>query len=126
MLPPFAATPPGALDLTGDAARRRRQLQRGAAAALERAGYQELIPPSFEYEDVFLRGYETVPELERGLKAYFTFYNDERPHQSLGYRTPAAVYRGSSSRARLIFMTGDVIWIAERGAGKAVSIPMPK
>jgi ATP phosphoribosyltransferase regulatory subunit len=55
MLPPFAATPPGALDLTGDAARRRRQLQRGAAAALERAGYQELIPPSFEYEDVFLR-----------------------------------------------------------------------
>ena len=55
MLPPFAATPPGALDLTGDAARRRRQLQRSAAAALERAGYQELIPPSFEYEDVFLR-----------------------------------------------------------------------
>ena len=55
MLPPFAATPPGALDLTGDAARRRRQLQRSAVAALERAGYQELIPPSFEYEDVFLR-----------------------------------------------------------------------
>src|SRR3954447_20557545 len=55
MLPPFAATPPGALDLTGDAARRRRQLQRSAVAALERAGYQERIPPSFEYEDVFLR-----------------------------------------------------------------------
>jgi ATP phosphoribosyltransferase regulatory subunit len=55
MLPPFAATPPGALDLTGDAARRRRQLQRSAVAALEQAGYQELIPPSFEYEDVFLR-----------------------------------------------------------------------
>lgn len=55
MLPPFAATPPGALDLTGEAARRRRALQRGAAAALERAGYQELIPPSFEYEEVFLR-----------------------------------------------------------------------
>jgi ATP phosphoribosyltransferase regulatory subunit len=55
MLPPFAATPPGALDLTGDAARRRRTLQRGAVAALERAGYQELIPPGFEYEEVFLR-----------------------------------------------------------------------
>jgi ATP phosphoribosyltransferase regulatory subunit len=50
-----AATPPGALDLTGDAARRRRSLQRAAVQALERAGYEELLPPTFEYEDVFLR-----------------------------------------------------------------------
>jgi ATP phosphoribosyltransferase regulatory subunit len=50
-----AATPPGALDLTGDAARRRRALQRGAVAVLERAGYEELLPPTFEYEDTFLR-----------------------------------------------------------------------
>jgi putative transposase len=26
--------------------------------------------------------------------AYFRFYDEERPHQSLGYRTPAEVYRG--------------------------------
>jgi ATP phosphoribosyltransferase regulatory subunit len=52
---PIAATPPGALDLTGEAARRRRVLQRGAVAVLERAGYEELLPPTFEYEDVFLR-----------------------------------------------------------------------
>lgn len=50
-----AATPPGALDLTGDAARRRRALQRAAVLVLERAGYEELLPPTFEYEDVFLR-----------------------------------------------------------------------
>jgi ATP phosphoribosyltransferase regulatory subunit len=50
-----AATPPGALDLTGDAARRRRGLERGAVQLLERAGYEELLPPTFEYEDVFLR-----------------------------------------------------------------------
>lgn len=50
-----AATPPGALDLTGDAARRRRALQRAAVGVLERAGYEELLPPTFEYEDVFLR-----------------------------------------------------------------------
>ena len=50
-----AATPPGALDLTGDAARRRRALQRAAVAVLERGRYEELIPPTFEYEDVFLR-----------------------------------------------------------------------
>ncbi|MBA3318650.1 MAG: ATP phosphoribosyltransferase regulatory subunit [Gemmatimonadales bacterium] len=50
-----AATPPGALDLTGEAARRRRALQRAAVAVLEHGGYEEIIPPTFEYEDVFLR-----------------------------------------------------------------------
>jgi ATP phosphoribosyltransferase regulatory subunit len=50
-----AATPPGALDLTGEAARRRRALQRAAMGVLERADYEELLPPTFEYEDVFLR-----------------------------------------------------------------------
>jgi ATP phosphoribosyltransferase regulatory subunit len=50
-----AATPPGALDLTGDAARRRRALQRATMQVLERGGYEELLPPTFEYEDVFLR-----------------------------------------------------------------------
>jgi putative transposase len=48
---------------------------------------------SFKSEDVYLRGYESVPELERGLRAYFRFDNEERLHQSLGYRTPARVYR---------------------------------
>ena len=51
----IAAIPPGALDLTGEAARRRRALQRTTMGALERAGYEELIPPTFEYEDTFLR-----------------------------------------------------------------------
>lgn len=50
-----AALPPGALDLTGEAVRRRRTLQREAMALLERAGYEELLPPTFEYEDIFLR-----------------------------------------------------------------------
>jgi ATP phosphoribosyltransferase regulatory subunit len=56
MFPPAIATiPPGALDLTGEAVRRRRALQRAGMAALEQAGYEELIPPTFEYEDTFLR-----------------------------------------------------------------------
>ena len=53
--PPVAALPPGALDLTGEAVRRRRTLQRAALETLERAGYQELLPPTFEYEDTFVR-----------------------------------------------------------------------
>jgi Transposase and inactivated derivatives len=54
--------------------------------------FVERLWRSVKYEDVYLRGYETVPELERGLAAYFRFYNDGRLHQSLGYRTPAEVY----------------------------------
>ena len=53
--PAVAALPPGALDLTGEAARRRRALQRITLETLERAGYQELLPPTFEYEDTFVR-----------------------------------------------------------------------
>jgi ATP phosphoribosyltransferase regulatory subunit len=51
----FAAIPPGALDLTGEAVRRRRGLQRAAMSVLQSAGYEEMIPPTFEYEDTFLR-----------------------------------------------------------------------
>jgi putative transposase len=54
--------------------------------------FVERLWRSVKYEDVYLRGYESVPELERGLAAYFRFYNHERPHQSLGYQTPAEVH----------------------------------
>jgi putative transposase len=56
--------------------------------------FVERLWRSVKYEDVYLRGYEAVPALQVGLGRYFAFYNDERLHQSLGYRTPAAVYRG--------------------------------
>jgi putative transposase len=46
-----------------------------------------------KYEDIYVRGYESVPALTAGLEIFFPFYNDERPHQALEYRTPAAVYR---------------------------------
>jgi ATP phosphoribosyltransferase regulatory subunit len=52
---PIAPIPPGALDLTGPAAAARRRLQRATADLLERYRYQELLPPTFEYEEVFLR-----------------------------------------------------------------------
>jgi putative transposase len=47
---------------------------------------------SVKYEDIYLKHYETVSTLERGLQNYFDFYNHERPHQSLGYRVPSEVY----------------------------------
>jgi putative transposase len=60
--------------------------------------FVERLWRSVKYEDVYLRCYETVPELERGLRAYFAFYNGERLHQSLDYRTPAEVYHGVGGR----------------------------
>jgi putative transposase len=48
---------------------------------------------SLKYENVYLYRYESVPELEVGLRLYFRFYNEERLHQALGYATPGAVYR---------------------------------
>lgn len=45
-----------------------------------------------KYEDIYLQDYESVPALISGLGNYFPFYNNERPHQSLGYRTPTEVH----------------------------------
>jgi putative transposase len=47
---------------------------------------------ALKYEDIYLKDYVDVPMLIAGLGCYFDFYNRERPHQSLGYRTPASVY----------------------------------
>jgi putative transposase len=47
---------------------------------------------SVKYEDVFLRDYSSMDALHSGLDRYFNFYNFERPHQSLDYRPPAALY----------------------------------
>ncbi len=64
----------------------------GRGRALDNV-FVERLWRTVKYEDIYIRSYETVPELHRGLHRYFGFYNDERLHQSLGYRTPAAVYR---------------------------------
>ena len=45
-----------------------------------------------KYEEVYLKAYANPSEARRELSAYFRFYNDQRPHQALGYRTPAEVF----------------------------------
>ena len=47
---------------------------------------------SLKYEDIYLREYCTYQELYTGMKNYFNFYNNIRPHQSLSYNTPADIY----------------------------------
>jgi len=47
---------------------------------------------SVKYEEVYLKGYENIPEARRELTAYFDFYNHRRRHQGLADRTPDEVY----------------------------------
>jgi len=54
--------------------------------------FVERLWRTVKYEDIYLKDYVDVPMLMGGLGAYFDFYNRERPHQSLGYRTPESVY----------------------------------
>jgi len=56
--------------------------------------FVERLWRTVKYEEVYLKEYASVPEAVESLGAYFRFYNQERPHQALGYRTPEVVYRG--------------------------------
>jgi putative transposase len=63
----------------------------GRGRALDNA-FVERLWRAVKYEDIYIQGYEEVPELRRGLSRCFAFYNHARQLQALGYRTPAAVY----------------------------------
>ena len=58
--------------------------------------FVERLWRSVKHEDVYLKGYATMPELLLGLTEYFVFYNTERMHQSLDYSTPDTAYRTAS------------------------------
>jgi putative transposase len=51
---------------------------------------------SVKYEEVYLKEYESLAALRNGLKRYFNYYNNERPHQSLGYSTPSEAHEFES------------------------------
>jgi putative transposase len=57
--------------------------------------FVERLWRTVKYEEVYLKGYESVSVAISSLGAYFAFYNQERLHQSLGYRTPASVYHAA-------------------------------
>jgi putative transposase len=63
----------------------------GKGRALDNV-FTERLWRSVKYEEVYLRDYASPKEARRGLERYFAYYNQERPHQALGYRTPAAMY----------------------------------
>lgn len=63
----------------------------GRGRALDNV-FIERLWRTVKYEDIYLRGYETAVDLERGLASYFEFYCHERLHMALGYRTPWEAY----------------------------------
>ena len=72
--------------------------QRGVAISMDGRGrcldniFIERLWRSLKYEEVYLRDYMRVPEARSGIGNWFRFYNHQRFHQSLEYRTPAAVF----------------------------------
>ncbi len=60
--------------------------------------FVERLWRSVKYEEVYLKAYQTVVEARTGINAYLEFYNRQRPHQALGYRTPAEVYQNGQEK----------------------------
>jgi putative transposase len=84
-------------------------LEKGISISMDGRGraldniFVERLWRNVKYEDVYLKGYATLPNLLIGLTEYFDFYNIERPHQSLGYLTPDQVYRtGQGGGAKIV------------------------
>lgn len=73
---------------------------RGIAISMDGRGrcldniFIERLWRSLKYEEVYLKDYGLVTEAEEGIGRYLRFYNYERLHSSLDYRTPASIYRG--------------------------------
>ena len=64
--------------------------------------FVERLWRTLKYEDIYLKGYSDMGELTLGLTEYFAFYNGERPHQSLGNRTPNWVYESGQGGGAVI------------------------
>jgi putative transposase len=54
--------------------------------------FVERLWRSLKYEDIYIKDYVSVKEARDGIGKYFSFYNNERLHQSLDYRCPRDVF----------------------------------
>ena len=56
---------------------------------------------ALKYEEVYLKSYENMTEARKNIKKYIEFYNQKRPHQGLGYKTPDEVYWDKQKKERV-------------------------
>ena len=81
-------------------------LERGIQVSMDGKGryldniFVERLWRSIKYEEVYLKAYKDGTEAKQGIGAYLGFYNRERPHQALGYRTPQEVFQEEHSGKR--------------------------
>lgn len=47
---------------------------------------------SVKQECIYQNQFESVKEVKNALQQYFQYYNKQRPHQALNYRTPYEAY----------------------------------
>ena len=64
--------------------------------------FVERLWRSVKYEDIYPKNYVYIPELVLGLTEYFAFYNGERYHQALNYKTPDQVYQAEEGGGAMI------------------------
>ena len=64
--------------------------------------FVERLWRSIKYEEVYLKAYQNGTEARKGIGAYLAFYNQERPHQALGYRSPGQVFQAVSPQRCLL------------------------
>jgi putative transposase len=72
---------------------------------------------SLKYEEGFIKAYGSVMEARRGIGGWLSFYNEERPHQALGYRTPRGVFDGEACAPVGSGFTVAGCGVADRPAG---------
>jgi putative transposase len=70
--------------------------------------FVERLWRTVKYEEVYLKEYAVVRDAKDSLRRYFYFYNNDRPHQSLDYKTPSEVYFAGSEKSNHTEPTGGI------------------
>jgi putative transposase len=70
--------------------------------------FVERLWRTIKYEEVYLKDYSDMHEAKTCLSRYFDFYNNERPHQSLGNRTPEEFYYGLNEKVNRNYLAGGM------------------
>ena len=87
--------------------------------------FVERLWRSIKYEGVYLKAYQNGTEARRGIDAYLDFYNRERPHQALGYRTPGQVYQDDQAEREVAAQEAGLpstVVIPNPGAGDSLNL----
>jgi putative transposase len=83
-------------DFIGELAERKVQISMDGRGRYLDNIFIERLWRSLKYEEVFIKAYGAVIEARRSIGKWLEFYNDERPHQAMNYRTPREVFEGEA------------------------------